>query len=593
MARFSLSPAASSIKRVEGQCQAAASSASSSEVVLPKWKWIYPPQDGYYRQTSVESSSCSSSNDDSSSSSSSSEQLLYEEGKYESSSDDDEEEEPPHPLGFARYGITRFGLSPVETSFNNDTENNIPPHDIFNREDEYAWNALISIDSKVAGNNNYIPTYHLNTHGNYVPTKKLLSGASSLQYQQKQQQQTKDEEEDMEEILCGMDRIANLVKAASCVIKDSSSAQTNQYETTSRSTSKLLQLAQICEQQQANLSHEMKLIQQQKSQSYQQTCQGFLLLLQADKDRACAANERMTKRQQDIAAFEEQERLDEIAYTEHKEKQRLEAERLEAERTAAETAKSDEVRAKHEQHLQYLAIAEKEAEEEAAKKTAYITRAKSLINNLEAVRSTLVEFDKSKVVSRRRLTFKKIVNGKINTLSHDKNKILEVSRLVGEAINSAAHDDNSAGGGGGADAVMTMGRKYLLDLLCSNLIVRVQADGFNGTRGDGFPLANMFAQISCMCEEIGPVLEGHLYMVCRMAIPALSLDGGGVGTAAVAGGNNDDEDALMTSLGMIRDKNGEFESFDKFLHRTEVRYMMHIVHACACINFLSLTALPL
>ena len=127
---------------------------------------------------------------------------------------------------------------------------------------------------------------------------------------------------------------------------------------------------------------------------------------------------------------------------------------------------------------------------------------------------------------------------------------------------------------GGAGGVMTMGKKYLLDLLCSNLIVRVQADGFNGTRGDGFPLAGMFAQISRFCEEICPLLEGHLYTVCRMAIPALSLEKGGDGVGRrhrSGGGTYDSNDDLMESLGMIRDKDGEFESFEKFLHRTEVR----------------------
>lgn len=42
-------------------------------------------------------------------------------------------------------------------------------------------------------------------------------------------------------------------------------------------------------------------------------------------------------------------------------------------------------------------------------------------------------------------------------------------------------------------------------------------------------------------------------------------EGGGGGGQ----GEDDDENDMMESLGMIRDKDGEFESFDKFLHRTE------------------------
>jgi hypothetical protein len=37
---------------------------------------------------------------------------------------------------------------------------------------------------------------------------------------------------------------------------------------------------------------------------------------------------------------------------------------------------------------------------------------------------------------------------------------------------------------------------------------------------------------------------------------------------------------LMESLGMIRDKDGEFESFDKWLHRTEVRRSILLFVVC-------------
>ena len=239
--------------------------------------------------------------------------------------------------------------------------------------------------------------------------------------------------------------------------------------------------------------------------------------------------------------------------------------------------------------------AEESAEMEAAKKTQYIQRATSLISNLDVFRTTtLSQFDKSKLVSKRRLQFKKIVNGKINTLSHDKSKILEVASMVDNALNQASNDDStSSAQGGGGDAIMSMGHKYLIDLLCSNLIVRVQADGFNGTRGDGFPLAAMFATVSMGCEELGPVLEGHLYSVCPLCIPALSLNqdttNDGVG-GVVGGEGGEDENDLMTSLGMLRDKNGEFESFDKFLHRTEVSPQRRkwIYHICLSREFLPL-----
>ncbi|EJK43622.1 hypothetical protein THAOC_37915, partial [Thalassiosira oceanica] len=71
----------------------------------------------------------------------------------------------------------------------------------------------------------------------------------------------------------------------------------------------------------------------------------------------------------------------------------------------------------------------------------------------------------------------------------------------------------------------------------------------------------MFAITSTSCEELLPVLEAHLYTVCPMTIPAMSLKGDGNSSGG-------DESDLMESLGMLKDKNGEYESFDKFLSRT-------------------------
>ena len=494
---------------------------------------------------------------------------------YFADNDDDEEEEPPHPLGFeSRYGNTRFGLSAESTAIHKP-----PVRDIFDRDDEYAWNALIHIDDKDN-------SFHLNHHGNSVSTKSLLRGASSYA-----QQSSTGREEDIDELTCGIDRIANLVKAASYVhdgSNDQSGGDTGSYFTprgapsfthqsqqpsatvpasfTSphakpRSTSKLLSLAQACEQHQNALSQQMsQRIQNEYNTSYKQSCQGFSLLLQADQSRVSSANERIAKRAQQLSDMEEKERLEQLAYEEYLQKERELAHKVEEERLAADAAKTEADRIAEQEQLVKLKQAEEEAEKEAAKKTEHITRATTLITKLEEVRSTsLKEFDKSKSVSRRRLQFKKIVNGKINTLSHDGHKVLDVAKLVQDAIGNAANDDNAAAGGG--DPVATLGKKYLLDLLCANLIVRVQADGFNGTRGDGFPLAGMFAHVSKTCDEMGPVLEGHLYTVCPTAIPTLSLTKAEVGESEVD---------LMESLGMIKNKNGEFESFDKFLHRTEV-----------------------
>jgi hypothetical protein len=79
-------------------------------------------------------------------------------------------------------------------------------------------------------------------------------------------------------------------------------------------------------------------------------------------------------------------------------------------------------------------------------------------------------------------------------------------------------------------------------------------------RGDGFPLANMCALVSVDNKELIPVLAAHIYTVCPTAIPTLPTPS-----------SDASEEELMQSLGMLKGKNGEFETFERFLARTEVR----------------------
>lgn len=77
-------------------------------------------------------------------------------------------------------------------------------------------------------------------------------------------------------------------------------------------------------------------------------------------------------------------------------------------------------------------------------------------------------------------------------------------------------------------------------------------------RGDGFPLAAFLAMVSSEIEGFAPIFEAHIYSVCPTAIPALPKPD-----------KDATEDELMESLGMAKNKEGEFESFERFLHRTE------------------------
>jgi hypothetical protein len=65
-------------------------------------------------------------------------------------------------------------------------------------------------------------------------------------------------------------------------------------------------------------------------------------------------------------------------------------------------------------------------------------------------------------------------------------------------------------------------------------------------------------------EEFITLLQSHIYIVCPTAIPSLPKPL-----------PESSEGDLMESLGMIKDKNGEYESFERFLGRTEVRILLN------------------
>ena len=550
MARFSLSPppAQSSLPR---------RSPAGQTPTSPPWKWNYPPQDQWQQRRNKDESEdddFDSSDDDS--------QLDINDNDDDNESSE-EEEEPPHPLRFdVHFGKTRLALSP--SSFRNAHASSL--HDTAAGNgimDDNAWNALIHIDKSNNNiiHNNSIPiqsfppidNYHLDVGsggGGSFSTKDLLRGAT-------RNQQTKSDEQEMEELMYGMDRIANLVRAANYVNVDGAGTTTissynnnngfgynaasspfstqtqqspyqsqtpsslftpnsypsstpntaktpntpnyNSYTPSStsmspypssllqspnfqpRSTTKLLQLAQACETLQSNtIPHQLSQLQSQSHQSYESSCQGFLLLLQADQSRVKSASHRITLREQQTQKEMEQIQKEKEQHELALQRQRQEDERLLRQDRDRKQKQLEREELQLQQRQQALRAAEDEAEREDTLKRSHVTRAQSLIANLASVREEeLQEFDKSKLVSRRRLGFKKIVNGKINTLSHEDKKILEVGGAVVEALGGAERED-AEGASGGGEKVLGMGSKYLLDLLASNMIVRVQADGFNG-----------------------------------------------------------------------------------------------------------------
>ena len=124
--------------------------------------------------------------------------------------------------------------------------------------------------------------------------------------------------------------------------------------------------------------------------------------------------------------------------------------------------------------------AEKSAKEaKQAKEAEYIDLAEKSITELDNIRARIAPFEKSKIVSKRRLNIKKVVKGKLNTLSHDAQKVNEVVQDVVHAIRATKDEDNLSQTMSTTSPEVVQGFMYFLDLLASNVVVRASAETFN------------------------------------------------------------------------------------------------------------------
>jgi len=323
-------------------------------------------------------------------------------------------------------------------------------------------------------------------------------------------------------------------------------------------------------QQQANLQiqQEMRAERLRIEQEKREAAEGLRLLIQRAEEKAEKIRAALRLQEEEIRKQEEKELRK--AADEQREKERA-LERLQAE--AEEKAE-----------------AEAEAKRKAEAVPDHVAKANKLRAHLVQLQASVEAFDKSKVVAKRRLGFKKIVNGKVNTLSENVDKIRSVAADVATAIAQAKIEDEQNKAVSNAPPETTRGKRYLVNLLASKVIVRVQAEGFNGyvcacgtgyfvqhfpspfssepfsnffrfdsQRGDGFPLASMLALVSEEAKDIGSVLAAHIYTVCPTAVPTLPHPA-----------PDSSEDEVMESLGMLKLKDGQYETFERFLARTEV-----------------------
>lgn len=459
-----------------------------------------------------------------------------------SSSDDDdnsessiaseeEEEDYPHPLGFPSYGKTRFFLDPPNESaqlvrrrlgFLKELDDDF----LEDTNDDFAMQSFpplsAFVDPKTA------------------PTTSLIS----YSYYNKDRPEENDEEL--------LDGVTQLLQAARIVEDDSPQYQRLIAET-QQASQQLMAMSKTTERDLQSARQDTCVRRRQLEKEHQETHDAFLLLLKRDQQDA----EKVLKQQQAEAKAREEV---EQAKRDQEAKDEAERQRVADERQKKEQAKQQKAAEAAQKRDEQV----KAAAEEEAKKTEYITKAKKRVAQLVELRASVAPFEKSKNVSRRRLKMKKIVKGKVNTLSQDAGKIQAVANEVTQAILQAKEEDDQLkqqirAGNRDITEEMIRGKRYLIDLLASDTMVRTQAEGFNGTRGDGFPLANMLALVSTQVKELLPILAAHIYTVCPTAIPTLPKVT-----------KNESEKELMESLGMAKGANGEFETFDRFLARTEV-----------------------
>lgn len=448
--------------------------------------------------------------------------------KY-SESDGEYDDDYDHPLGFPAkphhsWGKTRFSLDP-----------NLTPDSIEEQWEQYPTSLLSSTTAVVHRFMQSYPPVQSYIDPQTASTASLLRYDDNI-HRKKHMQQENDRE---------MEEITQLLKGASLVDTVKLLGPPPVSDPNEKPLSSLADTPQDIRQKVAMEASRMKRHHQEAAADLEKlliaTQKEAQKILASEKARRDAEDRAEEARQQKIKA---QQEADEAARIADDEK-----------RKAAE-AKIREEKAKER-------AARKAVEDEQRKKTEYLDRAKKLVEQLQQVRQSIEPFEKSKAVGKRRLNMKKIVRGKVNTLAENADKIKSVASEVGQAITAARAEDEEfkkqiAAGNAQIPPEMARGKRYLLDLLASSIIVRVQAEGFNGLRGDGFPIANMLALVSLENPELRPIMAAHIYTVCPTAIPRLPNPS-----------PDASEEELMESLGMVKDKKGEYETFPRFLLRTE------------------------
>ena len=364
--------------------------------------------------------------------------------------DEEEEEESPHPLGFSStLGRTKFALDASESM------------EHYKR----RWGYVYPFDDDEDDDQNFEFAAKPQT---YPPLSSYLDPQTAPTRALAQYTHCTVRHDTT------MDKLATLLQTAAAIAEhDISSSSTALTAIPTTTTAEYFSKA-AQKREQHQIAYEMKAERERIQQENQQAAEALMQLLQREEQKAAKILLEEKKRDEQLQKQEEQRAAEEEERQVARDQEKKEKERVLKEKQRKQTARVEEEKRVRE-----------EQEKLATQEAEYVVRSKKLIAKLVDVRASVAAFEKSKAVAKRRLGMKKIVNGKVNTLSESVDKIRSVAADVSQAIEAARTEDEQVKKQLQAKAPnvsdeMRLGKRYFVDLLSSKVIVRVQAEGFNG-----------------------------------------------------------------------------------------------------------------
>jgi hypothetical protein len=354
---------------------------------------------------------------------------------YSDDDDSDDDEESPHPLGFgnSNFGRTRFALDVDEESMEHYKRRWGFVHPFDDDEDDLSSFATSAIKTQT-----YPPL------SSYLDPETAPTSALARYSFQTRAVHHRDDT---------MDRLASLLQAAALSIDTTTTLVDDDGR---RNYLNSLAIAAAHDQ-------EMQVERRRVETEHRQAAQALTQMLRSNEEKAAQILSQLELEQQKITAEQDEKEA---------EREKMECARKEEQKR--QTAKEEKTRRK-----------EEEKEKLAAKELEFVVKAKKLVAQLVVLRDSVAPFETSKALSKRRLGMKKIVNGKVNTLAENVDKIRSVAADVSKAIAEARVEDEQVkkqmqAGANHLTPEMARGKRFLVDLLASKVIVRVQAEGFNG-----------------------------------------------------------------------------------------------------------------